>query len=194
MNKYRRRQQQQVRIVGAALAVIAIAALAYFLVPHLLPPSRASVSATATAKACASPAHFGLCGTPAAAGGPAPVTGKLVNLPGGLVYIDVKDGTGQAVTAADVTNQVQVTADYTGWLEDGAKFDSSAAHGGPQSFPLGQVIQGWNQGLVGMKVGGTRRLIIPPALGYGAQGQSQATPPIPPNAWLIFDVTLDKIG
>ena len=191
MNRFRRRQQQQTRIVAGSLAVVAIAALAIFLWPRLQPPSQASVSATATAKACASPAHFGLCGTPAAAGGPEPVSGKVVSLPGGLTYIEVKVGNGQAITSDDVKNQVSVTADYTGWLENGTMFDSSSKHGGPQSFPLGQVIQGWNQGLVGMQIGGTRRLIIPPSLGYGAQGQP---PTIPPNAWLVFDVTLDKIG
>jgi hypothetical protein len=190
MNKHRRLQQQRVRSVGGALGVIALVALAIFLWPRLQPPSKASVSATATARACASPVSYGLCGTPASAGGPAPVSGKVVNLPGGLTYIDVKVGTGQALTSDDVTKQVSVTADYTGWLKNGTKFDASSQHGGPQTFQLGQVVQGWNQGLVGMQVGGTRRLIIPPSLGYG----SQANGPIPANSWLIFDVTLDKIG
>jgi FKBP-type peptidyl-prolyl cis-trans isomerase len=190
MNRHKRRQQRQVQIVGASLAVIAVAALAFFLWPRPPAPSKASVSATATAKACTTTAQTGLSGTPASAGGPAPVTGQLVTLPGCLKYVDMKVGTGQAITADDVKNQVQVTVDYTGWLVDGTKFDSSADNGGPASFQLGQVIPGWNQGLVGMKVGGERRLIIPPDLAYGANGQG----PIPANATLIFDVTLNKIG
>lgn len=191
MTRYKRRQQRQTQIVGAALAVIAVGALAFFLWPRPPAPSQASINATATAKACTTTAQTGLSGTPAAAGGPPAVSGKLVTLPGCLKYIDTKVGDGQAITSADVKNQVQVTVDYTGWLENGTKFDASADHGGPQSFQIGQVIPGWNQGLVGMKVGGERRLIIPPDLGYGAAGAGST---IPPNATLIFDVKLDKIG
>ncbi len=83
---------------------------------------------------------------------------------------------------------------YTGWVQGGQKFDSSYDEG-KQPFavsPLGQasVITGWNQGLIGMKVGGTRRLIIPPNLGYGDQGRG----PIPPDATLIFDITVVSIS
>jgi FKBP-type peptidyl-prolyl cis-trans isomerase len=100
---------------------------------------------------------------------------------------DVKVGTGPAAKAGDI-----LTVHYTGWLTDGTKFDSSVG-GQPFKFTLGagEVIPGWDQGLVGMKVGGKRRLTIASDLAYGAQG---APPTIPPNATLIFDVTLVKIN
>ena len=116
---------------------------------------------------------------------PPPVTGILVALGGGLQYIDIKVGHGPAAQIGST-----VSVQYTGWLQSSSKkFDSSYDHSGRpfDVTPLGQaqVIPGWNQGLIGIKAGGTRRLIIPPALAYGAQGQG----PIPPNATLIFDVT-----
>ena len=97
---------------------------------------------------------------------------------------------------AKATAGREVSVHYTGWLYDkdakdnkGKKFDSSRDRGMPIVFPLGtgQVIDGWEQGIEGMKVGGQRTLIIPPHLGYGAQGAPGA---IPPNATLIFDVEL----
>lgn len=120
---------------------------------------------------------------------PPAVTGTPVKLPDGLQYIDLKTGCG---TAAGTTSNV--TVEYTGWLQsNGSKFDSSFDHGGsPFTLQLGQgkVIKGWDEGLVGMKVGGIRRLIIPPSLAYGSAGQS----PIPPNATLIFDVQMLSIS
>ena len=82
-----------------------------------------------------------------------------------------------------------VSVHYTGWLTDGKKFDSSKDHGKPFSFALGrgQVIQGWDEGVVGMKVGGRRKLTIPSEMGYGKQGFPGA---IPPDATLVFEVEL----
>jgi FKBP-type peptidyl-prolyl cis-trans isomerase len=106
----------------------------------------------------------------------------------GLQYEDTKTGTGAEAKAGQVC-----VMHYTGWLwvneAKGTKFDSSHDHGDPFSFPLGgrQVIAGWDEGVAGMKVGGKRTLLIPPALGYGARGAGGV---IPPNATLLFDVEL----
>jgi len=108
-----------------------------------------------------------------------------VTLPSGVVYWDLKVGTGKVAAAGS-----KVRVNYTGWLlEEGAKFDSSYEHNEPLDFTLGsgQVIKGWEQGVAGMKVGGKRQLRIPPELAYGYRGQP---PNIPRNAYLIFDVEL----
>ena len=104
----------------------------------------------------------------------------------GLSYEDVQVGEGEIVTVGKVA-----TVHYTGWLTDAARtrFDSSKLHGKPFSFPVGEgrVIAGWDEGVQGMRVGGVRKLTIPPDLGYGAGG---AVGVIPPNATLIFEVEL----
>jgi peptidylprolyl isomerase len=113
--------------------------------------------------------------------------------PNQLKITDVKLGSGAVAKAGE-----QVTVHYTGWLYEhgarGKKFDSSVDRGTPFSFALGagNVIPGWDKGVAGMKVGGKRTLIIPPDLGYGADGTPDGT--IPPGATLIFDVELLKVG
>ena len=92
-------------------------------------------------------------------------------------------------TGAEAQPGQMVTVHYTGWLTNGQKFDSSKDRNDPFVFPLGQgmVIKGWDQGGVGMTVGGKRKLTIPPELGYGARGAGGV---IPPNATLVFEVEL----
>ncbi len=102
----------------------------------------------------------------------------------GLEYVDEVIGTGSSPTTGQ-----RVTVHYTGYLTDGKKFDSSIDRGQPFTFVIGvgQVLKGWDEGVATMKVGGKRKLIIPPQLGYGARGAGGV---IPPNAQLIFDVQL----
>jgi FKBP-type peptidyl-prolyl cis-trans isomerase FkpA len=104
-----------------------------------------------------------------------------------MEFIDIQVGAGDQALAGKL-----VTVHYTGWLTDGKKFDSSRDRRDPFQFALGrgQVIKGWDEGVQGMRVGGQRRLIIPPSLGYGQRGAPGA---IPPNATLIFDVELLKV-
>ena len=108
--------------------------------------------------------------------------------PSGLQYEDTITGNGAEAAKGNL-----VSVHYTGWLYTngvaGAKFDSSKDRGQPFKFPLGggQVIRGWDEGVAGMKVGGTRQLVIPPELGYGARGAGGV---IPPNATLLFEVEL----
>jgi len=108
--------------------------------------------------------------------------------PSGLIIEEVVVGDGAQAAAGQ-----QVKVHYTGWLTNGTKFDSSKDRNDPFVFPLGagRVIKGWDEGVQGMKVGGKRKLTIPPALGYGARGAGGA---IPPNATLVFEVELLGIG
>ena len=107
----------------------------------------------------------------------------------GLRYQDLKSGSGEVATGRGQT----VIVHYTGWLEDDTKFDSSRDRNEPFSFPMecGYVIPGWDEGVKGMRVGGIRRLVIPPELAYGAQGAGGV---IPPNATLIFEIELLEIS
>ncbi|GAB4145294.1 MAG: FKBP-type peptidyl-prolyl cis-trans isomerase [Patescibacteria group bacterium] len=111
-------------------------------------------------------------------------SGKTVKLPNGLEYTDTVEGTGDTVQTGDY-----ISIHYVGTLEDGTKFDSSVDRNQPFEtyIGVGQVIQGWDQGVVGMKVGGERTLVIPSNLAYGDSGIPGA---IPPKATLIFKVKL----
>jgi FKBP-type peptidyl-prolyl cis-trans isomerase FkpA len=111
-------------------------------------------------------------------------TTALTRTPSGLRYQDLTTGEGKEATAGKA-----VTVHYTGWLPNGEKFDSSRDRNEPFAFTVGagQVIAGWDEGVAGMKVGGRRKLVVPPDLGYGTAG---APPDIPPGAILVFDVEL----
>jgi len=109
---------------------------------------------------------------------------KAMTTESGLRYEDIVTGTGPSPQSGQ-----EVTVHYTGTLEDGTKFDSSLDRGQPFKFKIGvgQVIKGWDEGVMTMKVGGKRKLVIPPQLGYGARGAGRV---IPPNATLVFEVEL----
>jgi peptidylprolyl isomerase len=115
---------------------------------------------------------------------PAAAAMPVVHLPDGLAYQDEVRGKGALPKPGD-----EVTVHYVGTLTNGKKFDSSRDRGQPFTFTIGegQVIKGWDEGVATMRVGGRRKLIIPPSLGYGAAGAGGV---IPPNATLLFDVEL----
>ena len=112
---------------------------------------------------------------------------NAVTTASGLTYEDLQVGNGAAVKAGDT-----ISVNYTGWLADGTKFDSSIDRGQPSDFAIGvgNVIAGWDEGIVGMRVNGTRLLVIPPSLGYGTAGFGST---IPANATLTFEVQLVAI-
>ena len=109
-------------------------------------------------------------------------TTRMTKAPSGLWYTDVTTGQG-----AEAEPGRTVRVHYTGWLPNGKKFDSSRDRGEPFAFTLGagQVITGWDEGVKGMKVGGRRKLVLPPSMAYGEAG---APPDIPPGSTLVFDV------
>jgi FKBP-type peptidyl-prolyl cis-trans isomerase len=120
---------------------------------------------------------------------PAPALRPQGETPGmdGLVIEDVLVGTGREVVVGD-----KITVHYVGRLVDGTEFDNSWKRASPAQFPIGRgmLIQGWDKGLIGMRVGGRRRLTVPPSLGYGAAGRP---PVIPQSATLLFDIELISI-
>ena len=125
-------------------------------------------------------ALFGVQGTGTAQG----KDPETITTPSGLQYVDLVVGTGREAHVGETA-----IVHYTGWLENGTKVDSSVDRGDPFSFRLGagRVIKGWDEGVVGMKIGTKRKLTIPPHLGYGRRGAGRI---IPPNATLIFEVEL----
>ena len=184
-------RQRRARIFQFSQATLILIGIVIVVVTHN-PLAQIGKSSTAKkASACPAPTAtpIGPVPAPKPPQSPPTVTGTTVNGSQGLQYIDVKVCCGTAVKAGD-----NVTVIYHGWLQSSGKlFDSSYLHGGTyqvQKIGQAQVISGWNIGLIGMKPGGTRRLIIPPALGYGVQGQP---PTIPANSTLIFDITLVSI-
>jgi FKBP-type peptidyl-prolyl cis-trans isomerase len=131
------------------------------------------------------PENFPSTGAPASA---PKKEGKMITTASGLKYQDQEEGSGAEAKSGD-----RVEVHYSGYLTDGTRFDSSLTRGQPFGLTLGmgKVIKGWDEGIVGMKVGGRRRLIIPPNLGYGEKG---FPPVIPPKAELTFDVQMLKIN
>lgn len=121
---------------------------------------------------------------PSAQAGAQTTGGKVHKLASGLVYEDIVIGNGKMAEPG-----LQVNVHYSGWLTDGTPFDSSVERGQPYPFTLGrgEVIAGWDEGVKGMRVGGKRKLTIPPDLAYGPQGMGGV---IPPNATLVFQVEL----
>lgn len=110
---------------------------------------------------------------------------QFTKLTSGVYYLDTTVGTG-----ATLTGTPTVSVHYAGYLANGSKFDERPRSGPPICFPLTGLISGWQVGMQGMKIGGTRRLLIPPGLGYGPGGNG----PIPGNANLLFDITLQGTG
>ncbi len=109
---------------------------------------------------------------------------KIEKTASGLGYVVLKEGEGPAPKSTDT-----VEVNYIGWLLDGTKFDASADHGGPATFPLNRVIPGWTEGVGMMKIGEKRKLIVPAELAYGKRGR----PGIPPNSTLVFEIELLSI-
>jgi len=149
------------------------------------PPEPEPMTTSSPTAAAATPPPAATA-TATAAPAPTPPAPAAPEAPLGIV--DVTVGKGEAAKAGD-----KIKVHYTGTLTNGTEFDSSRKRNTPFEFVLGRgsVIKGWDQGVVGMKVGGKRKLTIPPSLGYGARGAGGS---IPPNSTLLFDVELVEIG
>ncbi len=184
-------RRRRARMFEVLIAILIVAGVVILLVTHNPFAQLGHTSTHKTASSCPAPTATPVGPVPSLQPPKSPptVSGTTVSGSQGLKYVDVKIGCGPEVKSGN-----NVTVIYTGWLQSNGKlFDSSYEHGGTyqvQNVGQAQVIQGWNLGLIGMKPGGTRRLIIPAALGYGAQGQP---PTIPANATLVFDITLVSI-
>ncbi|CAN5396522.1 hypothetical protein BH11PLA2_BH11PLA2_18330 [soil metagenome] len=168
-------------VPGAAVAVI-IAVIGVFIAIGADKPGPGSAGSAKKASGGATPCSGDTSDTGMSDSMPATVGPEWTMLPGGLKYWDVKVGEGETVSAGQT-----VAMHYTGWLaSDGSKFDSSRGKS-HLDMSLTQLIPGWQNGIPGMKVGGIRRLYIPWAQGYGAQGSGSS---IPPKSDLVFEVKL----
>jgi hypothetical protein len=184
-------RRRRIRIFQTVITIAVVAGIVTLFVTHNPFANKGKSSVHTPVSSCPAPTATPVGPVPALKPPQSPPaeTGTTVNGSQGLKYIDIKVGCGTAVKSGNT-----VTVIYHGWIQSTGKlFDSSYLHGGTfqvQNVGQAQVITGWNLGLIGMKPGGTRRLIIPPAIGYGATGQP---PTIPANATLIFDITLVSI-
>ncbi len=178
----RKRRQRMIYTIVLIVAVVIIGLLAFQII-NVNNQKNASATATSVALALTQTAAPT---TPPAMLFPGVIT-DTVKTASGLQYKDLNVGNGATAQSGNT-----VSVHYTGWLTNGTQFDSSIPRNQPFEFTLGagNVIKGWDEGVAGMKVGGTRILIIPPDLGYGAQGSGST---IPPNSTLVFEVQLISV-